>query len=95
MQKEKLVKVTYNNEAELTDSLFQYLEENKLNGKTSDLIIEFGLRDNTASLFDIRTLDLLNKYRYYSDNSTPPAPFDSEIWFYTVNTLSNILQVRF
>ncbi len=48
-----------------------------------------GLVD-TMTITDKRTMQLLDMYNYYSSPATPPAPFNSKIWFETVLILQKL-----
>lgn len=64
------------------------IEENK-GKKLKQILEEIGLVD-TMTLTDERTMQLINMFKYYSSPATPPAPFNSKIWFDTILILQSL-----
>lgn len=70
------------------DELVEILDEesNKEYNKEAslrDILDNIGLQ-STHLIADERTMQLIDLYTYYASNSTPSAPFASQIWYDTV-----------
>lgn len=77
-------RVTYNTVYDLVYSIHEYsvLDFNEKK-PLHEIIEDMGLSD-TMTLADDRVTKLIELYRYYNSSATPPAPFDSKIWYDTV-----------
>lgn len=66
------------------DELFEYIEQQIENNKGKNLkqvLVDSGIK-HTINLVDDRTLQLLHLYKFYSNSSTPQAPFwDTQVWY--------------
>lgn len=84
--------IVVNNSDELLNILDNAVEKNTdSKKKIKQIITELGIED-TLSMFDERTLDILKNYLYWI--KAPHMAYDNEVWFDSVIILNSIFHQR-